>query len=110
MICPIQSRYISYIRSATAKLIVRPSSDAMVIPFKLTDVKSRVFSYHKRRRSTMKTSKFTVSPIMAIFKQAEPGAPVQELCSEDGMSLATFYKWRLIRRHGHIAHGRAKGA
>lgn len=31
---------------------------------------------------------------MAILKQAEAGAPVQELCREHGMSTATFYKWR----------------
>lgn len=38
----------------------------------------------------MKTSKFTDSPIMAIFKQAEVGAPVPELCREHGMSFATL--------------------
>ncbi|EFH74841.1 conserved hypothetical protein, partial [Vibrio cholerae RC385] len=61
---------------------------------KLIDVKSRIFSYHKRRRFFMKTSKFTDSQIMAILKQAEAGTPVRELCREHGMSSATFYKWR----------------
>jgi hypothetical protein len=42
----------------------------------------------------MKTSKFSDSQILAILKQAEAGAPFPELCSEHGMSTATFYKWR----------------
>lgn len=42
----------------------------------------------------MKTSKFTDSQIMSIFKQAESGTPVATLCREHGMSNATFYKWR----------------
>ncbi len=60
----------------------------------LRNVKGRIFSYDKRRRFFMKTSKFTDSQIMAILKQAEAGAPVPELCREHGMSAATFYKWR----------------
>ena len=32
--------------------------------------------------------------IMAILKQAEDGIPVAELCREDGMIDASFYKWR----------------
>ena len=31
---------------------------------------------------------------MAILKQAESGVPVPQLCREQGMSSATFYKWR----------------
>ena len=42
----------------------------------------------------MKTSRFTDSQIVAIFKQAEGGSPVPELCREHGISNATFYKWR----------------
>lgn len=42
----------------------------------------------------MKKSRYTDSQILAILKQAEAGAPVQELCREHGMSTATFYKWR----------------
>ena len=42
----------------------------------------------------MKTSRFTDSQIIAILKQAEGGAPVPELCREQGISNATFYKWR----------------
>lgn len=29
---------------------------------------------------------------MAILKQAEGGVPVSELCREEGMSKASFYK------------------
>ncbi len=42
----------------------------------------------------MKTSRFSDSQIIAIFKQAEGGGPISELCREHGMSSATFYKWR----------------
>jgi len=42
----------------------------------------------------MKKSKYSDSQILSILKQAEGGAPVQELCREHGMSTATFYKWR----------------
>jgi len=31
---------------------------------------------------------------MAIFRQAETGTPVPELCREHGKSSALFYKWR----------------
>lgn len=34
------------------------------------------------------------SQIINILKQAEAGAPVQELCRQHGISSATFYKWR----------------
>ncbi len=47
----------------------------------------------------MKKSRFTDSQILAILKQAESGVPVPELCRENGMSSATFYKWR-VRRDG----------
>jgi len=42
----------------------------------------------------MKTSRFTGSQIIAIFKQTEVGSPVPELCREHCISNATFYKWR----------------
>ena len=42
----------------------------------------------------MKKSKYSDSQILSILKQAEGGAPIQELCREHGMSTATFYKWR----------------
>ena len=42
----------------------------------------------------MKKSRYSDSQIIAIFKQAEAGTPVPELCREHGMSSASFYKWR----------------
>ena len=42
----------------------------------------------------MKKSRFTDSQIMAVWKQAEAGTPVLDLCREHGISNATFYKWR----------------
>jgi putative transposase len=42
----------------------------------------------------MNNERFSDAQIMAVLKQAEGGAPVSELCREDGMSSASFYKWR----------------
>jgi len=42
----------------------------------------------------MKKSRFTDSQIMSILKLAEAGTPVAELCRENGMSNASFYKCR----------------
>jgi len=42
----------------------------------------------------MKTARFSDAQVMGIFKQAEGGTPVSELCREHGMSSANFYKWR----------------
>ncbi len=42
----------------------------------------------------MKKSQYSDSQIIAIFKQAEAGTPVPELCREHGMSSTSFYKWR----------------
>ena len=44
----------------------------------------------------MKKSRFCDSPILAVHKQAGGGVAVPELCREDGMSHATFYRWREI--------------
>jgi putative transposase len=43
----------------------------------------------------MKTSKFSESQIISILKQAEGGIPVPEICRTQGISSATFYKWRV---------------
>lgn len=43
----------------------------------------------------MKTPKYSDSLIMSILKQTESGTPVPDLCCEHGMSIATFYKWKL---------------
>lgn len=42
----------------------------------------------------MKKSRFTDSQIMAILKKAENGIPVTEICREEGISSALFYRWR----------------
>jgi putative transposase len=47
-----------------------------------------------RRRFCMKKSKYSDSRILSILKQAEAGQAVPELCRENGLSSATFYKWR----------------
>ena len=42
----------------------------------------------------MKKSRFTDSQILAVLKQADGGTPVVDLLREQGISNATFYKWR----------------
>lgn len=45
----------------------------------------------------MKKSRFTDSQILAVFKQAEAGTPVPQLCREHDISSATFYARRTSR-------------
>jgi len=40
----------------------------------------------------MKKSRLSDNQILAIFKQAQAGTPVTELCREHGMSAASFYQ------------------
>jgi putative transposase len=42
----------------------------------------------------MRKSKFTESQIFNLLKQAESGVSVVDICRENGISNATFYKWR----------------
>ncbi len=42
----------------------------------------------------MKSSKFSESQIINILKLAENGIPITEVCRSNGISSATFYKWR----------------
>ncbi len=42
----------------------------------------------------MRKSKFTDSQIMAMLKQAESGIPIQDICRDNGVSTAMFYRWR----------------
>ena len=42
----------------------------------------------------METSRYSEPQILAIWKQAEDGMPVAELCRQHGMSNASFHKWR----------------
>lgn len=45
-------------------------------------------------RSEMKRSKFTEQQIAFALKQAELGAPVEEVCRKLEISDATFYNWK----------------
>ena len=42
----------------------------------------------------MKTSRYSDSQILTIIKQAESSVPIPKICTEHGMSGASFYKWR----------------
>ena len=42
----------------------------------------------------MRKTRFTAPQILAVLRQAEGGVAVPELCREDGISSASFYKWR----------------
>jgi len=42
----------------------------------------------------MMKSRFSDSQIMALLKKAESGVPVAEICRDQGISTALFYRWR----------------
>ena len=42
----------------------------------------------------MKTSRFSEHQIIGLLKQAEAGLKVADICREQGVSQATFYKWK----------------
>jgi len=42
----------------------------------------------------MKKLKFTEEQIAFVFKQADTGVSVDEVCRELGIGQATFYNWR----------------
>ena len=42
----------------------------------------------------MKQSRYSVTKIIGILKEAEAGVKVGELCRKYGMSDATYYNWK----------------
>ena len=54
----------------------------------------------------MKRKRFTEEQIIAVLKENEAGAKVDELCRRHGISSATFYTWR--RKYGGMDASEAK--
>ena len=54
----------------------------------------------------MKRSRFSEEQIIGILKQAEAGIKVADLCRQNGISDATFYKWR--SKYGALELSEAK--
>ena len=49
---------------------------------------------HRKRGCRLKQSRYSVTKIMGILKEAEAGVKVGELCRKYGMSDATYYTWK----------------
>ena len=54
----------------------------------------------------MKTRRFTEEQILGILKQAEAGMKIVEVCRQNGISDATFYKWR--EKYGNMTVSEAR--
>ena len=58
----------------------------------------------------MKRSRFSDKQIIAMLKEHEAGAKVDDICRREGVSGATFYAWRKkVRRHGGVRRKAAPG-
>lgn len=54
----------------------------------------------------MKRKRFTEAQIIAVLKENEAGAKVDDLCRRHGISAATFYAWR--KKYGGMEASEAK--
>jgi len=54
----------------------------------------------------MRQSRFSEERIIAILKEVEAGAKVQEVCRREGISDATFYTWR--KKYGGLEVNEAR--
>ena len=54
----------------------------------------------------MKRKRFTEEQIIALLKENEAGAKVDDLCRRHGISSATFYTWR--KKYGGMDASEAK--
>lgn len=43
----------------------------------------------------MKKARFTESQIVSILKLADSGMTIDKICRQNGISNATYYKWKL---------------
>lgn len=58
----------------------------------------------------MKRRRLGDEPIVAVLKENEAGARVDDLCRRHGISGATFHAWRAPRRGGGRCPGPPPGA
>jgi putative transposase len=58
----------------------------------------------------MKASKFTDAQKTFIIKQGEEGTTVAEICRKAGISSATYFNWKKVRRHVADRHEAAARA
>jgi len=50
---------------------------------------------HRRGGDRMRKQRYSEEQIAFVLKQAELGAPVEEVCRKIGVSEQTFYRWKL---------------